>query len=95
MPRSLAAFVKAREWLGRQRKIKTINKSGISYGLKNVSEKDIGYLTNGVFIAAAIAEGFRVVRDGNDSPNACLNISKTAWHRSPAGAVAAVRGGGS
>jgi hypothetical protein len=41
-------------------------------------ERDIDYVTNGVFIAAAIAEGFSVQRIGN-SPNAWLNISSAAW----------------
>jgi hypothetical protein len=65
-------------WLGRQKMIKTINRTGTSYGLKHVAERDIGYLTNGIFIAAAHACGYRVVRVG-DSPNAWLNISQAAW----------------
>jgi hypothetical protein len=77
-PFALASFVKTREWLSRHGKLKKVNKSGSSYGLKHVVENDIGYITNGVFIAAAIAEGFRVVRI-EDSPNAWLNISSTAW----------------
>jgi hypothetical protein len=77
---SLAAFIATRAWLRRHNKRKTINKSGTSYGLKHIAERDVGYITNGVFIAAAVAEGFRVVRDG-DGPNAWLNISETAWNR--------------
>src|SRR4051794_2414457 len=58
-PDSLAAFIATRIWLRQFDKIKTLNKrSGTSYGLKHVAEEDIGYITNGVFIAAAIAEGF-------------------------------------
>jgi hypothetical protein len=75
---ALAAFVVTRAWLRQHNKLKTINKSGTSYGLKHSAEHDIGYITNGVFIAAAVAEGFRVVRVG-DTPNAWLNISTTAW----------------
>jgi hypothetical protein len=81
-PSALAAFVVTRDWLRQHNKRKTINKTGTSYGLKHVAEKDVGYITNGVFIAAAIAEGFRVVRIG-DTPNAWLNISATAWKRTP------------
>jgi hypothetical protein len=78
-PRSLAGFVAARAWLSRYNKIKTPSKRGTSYGLKHIAAKEIGYTTNGVFIAAAIAEGFRVVRD-RDTPNALLNISAAAWN---------------
>jgi len=58
-------------------------KKGGSHGLKHVAEKNVGYITNGVFIAAAIAEGFRAVRIG-ETPNAWFNISTTAWKRSSA-----------
>ena len=79
-PTSLAQFMAARGWLSRFDKIKALNKLGSSYGLKHVAERDIGYITNGVFIAAAIAEGFTVRRmDG--SPNALFNISTKAWRR--------------
>jgi hypothetical protein len=70
-PRSLAQFSK----------IKALNRRGTSYGLKHCAEDDIGYLTNGVFIAAAIAEGFTVRRSQPNSPNAWLNISTEAWRR--------------
>lgn len=33
---------------------RTINHRHTSYGLKHIAEKDLGYITNGVFIAAAI-----------------------------------------
>jgi hypothetical protein len=79
-PSALAAFVATRIWLRQFSKIKTLNRAGSSYGLKHVAECDVGYITNGVFIAAAIAEGFRVSRIDN-SPNAWLNISKAAWGR--------------
>jgi hypothetical protein len=36
----------------------TINKRRTSYGIKHVAEKDIGYITNGVFIAAGIIAGY-------------------------------------
>lgn len=79
-PGSLVDFMAARRWLSRFDKIKTLNQRGTSYGLKHVAAYDIGYTTNGVFIAAAIAEGFRVQRDGN-GPNALFNISVRAWDR--------------
>jgi hypothetical protein len=40
-----------------------INKCGTSYGLKHWAEDSIGNVTNGVFIAAAIVEGFTVRRN--------------------------------
>jgi len=54
--RSLAQFIVARRWLSQFGKLKSLNKRGSSYGLKHVAAHDIGYVTNGVFIAAAIAE---------------------------------------
>jgi hypothetical protein len=54
---------------------------GTSYGLKHVAEEEICYMPNGIFIAAAIAEGFRVKRVSYASPNAQFNISATAWQR--------------
>jgi hypothetical protein len=77
-PDSLAQFIAARRWLRRFDKRKTLYQHGTSYGLKHVAEGTIGYVTNGVFIAAAIAEGFRVRRAG-DGPNALLNIAARAW----------------
>jgi hypothetical protein len=77
-PRSLAQFMAARGWLRRFNKIKALNRRGTSYGLKHCAQDDIGYVTNGVFIAAAIAEGF-TVRRADGSPNAWFNISTEAW----------------
>ena len=62
-------------------KIKAPSQIGSSYGLKHVAEAEIGYTTNGAFIAAAIAEGF-IVRRVGDGPNALLNISTQAWNMS-------------
>lgn len=78
-PRSLAQFMAARDWLSQFRKTKALNRRGSSYGLKHWAEDDIGYITNGVFIAAAIAEGFTVRRTDPGSPNAWFNISTEAW----------------
>lgn len=75
-PRALNGFVRARDWLARQARTKGLNQYGTSYGLKHVAAHSAGYVTNGVFIAAALAEGFKVKRTG---PNAYLNISKRAW----------------
>jgi hypothetical protein len=78
-PRSLAQFMAARGWLRQFRKVKALNRRGTSYGLKHCAEDDIGYATNGVFIAAAIAEGFVVRCVEFGSPNAWFAISTEAW----------------
>ncbi|MDR0451231.1 MAG: hypothetical protein LBH26_08200 [Treponema sp.] len=61
-------------------KVKAINKRYSSYGLKHLFEKKIGYLPNGVFIAAMIHSGFRY-KIYNKSPNPCFNISNAALTR--------------
>jgi hypothetical protein len=77
--RSLEDFVRAKRWLSAQTKTKNINSgAGSSYYLKHVAEEDIGYTTNGIFIAAAAAAGFTVERcrrRDDESPNAFFNIS--------------------
>ena len=63
------------EWLQQIDKIKTINGRHGSYGLKDVAEKDVGYITNGIFIAAAIHCGFPYrIRPG--SPNVTFGMSE-------------------
>lgn len=62
-------------WLSVFRRRVTINPNHSSYGLKHVAEKDIGYITNGVFITAAILSGFpyKVIQGG---PNVAFGISE-------------------
>lgn len=73
--KSVDAFEKACQWLSTKSKIKTINKRHSSYGLKHMAEKEIGYVTNGVFIAAAIHCGYNV-QVSPDGPNVSINISE-------------------
>lgn len=54
---------------------RTINKRHTSYGLKHVAEKDIGYITNGVFIAAGIIAGYPYEIDPG-SPNVPFGMSE-------------------
>lgn len=68
-------FQKACQWLSTKDKINSINQKHNSYGLKHLAEKEIGYITNGIFIAAAIHCGFKV-KKFDDSPNVCINISE-------------------
>jgi hypothetical protein len=81
--RSLLQFLRARAWLQGQGKRKTLNRFGTSYGLKHIAAHDVGYVTNGIFIAAAISAGFEIERAGSwqQSPNAFMGISTHAWRR--------------
>jgi hypothetical protein len=75
--RSLEGFAKARSWFAERRRTKHINPgAGSSYGMKHVAGHAIGYTTNGVFIAAAVAEGDAIKRCSHTSPNAWFNIAK-------------------
>ena len=77
-PDALAQFEAARAWLRQWRMLKR-PKHG-SYGLKHKAEPDAGYTMNGVFIAAAIAEGFPVKRQPHGSPNADIAIAVPRGH---------------
>jgi hypothetical protein len=62
----LEEFELAQSWLRRW----NVDPRCSSYGLKHKAEPAIGYVPNGVFIAAAAAIGLRVVRNEPRSPNA-------------------------
>ena len=47
-----------------------------SYYLKHVAEAEIGYLTNGLFIAAMLHCGHRFRQPGKDNPNAYFPLHK-------------------
>lgn len=54
---------------------KTVNRAGLSsYGLKHLVERDIGYISNGTFIAAAVIARYPY-RFDMDSPNADVGVS--------------------
>ena len=72
---SLEACNRACRWLAEVDKIKTINLGVRSYALKHLAEKDIGYVTNGAFIAAAVHCGF-AYRVFDDSANVAFGMSK-------------------
>jgi hypothetical protein len=56
---SADAVEKTMGWLAKNiEKRKTFNDCANSYPLKHLAEPDIGYVTNGVFIAAAIIAGY-------------------------------------
>jgi hypothetical protein len=66
---------RAESWLRDKAKTKTVNRRRSSYGLKHVAEKEVGYITNGAFIAAAIHCGFPYRVDLH-SPNVGFGISE-------------------
>lgn len=68
-------FEKICNWLTKIDKIKTINTRRSSYSLKHIAEKEIGYITNGVFIAAAIYSGFNF-KIYSDSQNVYFGMSE-------------------
>lgn len=68
-------FSRACEWLGRLKPIKTVNERHSSYGLKHLAEPEIGYITNGAFIAAVVHCGFPY-KIYPDSPNVSFGISE-------------------
>lgn len=71
---SIETFEAACKWLSGVKKIKSINRNHSSYELKHIVEKDIGYISNGVFIAAALHCGFDF--KANESKNVMFNMSE-------------------
>jgi len=76
---STDAFEKTVEWLKQIKKIKSLNRNSSSYGIKHFVEKDTGYITNGVFIAAAIHSGFEHKSCRPSSINAFFNMSERSF----------------
>ena len=71
----LTQFIAARKWLHGYAKASQFYTASSSYGLKHAAERDMEvYITNGAFIAAAIAEGFQIKRERN-GPNCLINIA--------------------
>ena len=68
---ALVQFAAARRWLRKQ--TKGVQRLANSYGLKHRAERAEGtYIPNGVFIAAAVAEGFKITKP--DGPNVRINV---------------------
>lgn len=73
---SLGQFAFCCEWLRGVERTKNINTRFNSYGHKHRVEGFYGvYISNGMFIAAAIHLEFLVRRDSPHSPNCCINVS--------------------
>ena len=75
-------FQRLCDWIGKSylEKIKSINTDNAnSYHLKHLDEKDIGYVSNGLMIAALIHLGFQYQLDGG--LNVDFAISKRSINR--------------
>ena len=72
----------------------SINPNRSSYGLKHIAEKESprGYLTNGVFIAAAVLAGFRWRKIG-DGLNAAFFVSERSVKKAARRVRSTPRGG--
>jgi hypothetical protein len=79
---SAEACTKICEWLAQIGKTKKPNPYAGSYFLKHVVEEEIGYVTNGAFIAAAVHCGFDYKGDPGSS-NLYFNMSKKSIQRTP------------
>ncbi|HVY20403.1 MAG TPA: hypothetical protein VHA70_10045 [Bauldia sp.] len=76
-PEAEAAFEKACEFLAQVDKTESINTKRSSYGLKHTyGNKGENYITNGMFIAAAIHCGFKWKETHSGSPNVSFNMSE-------------------
>jgi hypothetical protein len=67
---------RAESWLRGRNSIKTVSCFLCSYGLKHIAEREVGYITNGAFIAAAIHCGFPYKLGENRDPNVMFGISR-------------------
>jgi hypothetical protein len=78
-PVALVEFIACRTWMARCVRTQHVNmRASSSYGLKHAVERAYDcYIANGTLIAAAIAEGFLVKRDGI---NAQFNITRKQPH---------------
>jgi len=69
---------------------KTISRRRTSYGLKHIAEPEIGYIRNGVFIAALLACGYTIyVRR---SPNPWVAVSEMAVRKAEESVAQSKRG---
>jgi hypothetical protein len=75
--KSEAAFDAACAWI-REHLPPTPRSRGYvsSYGLKHIAEVEIGYITNGLFIAAMLHCGHRFLHPGQGNPNAYFPLTK-------------------
>ena len=81
--RYIPQFIRAAAYLDTQQKSKTATRGPTSYGWKHNAERFHGaaapgedpYVSNGMFIAAALHLGFMIKREAANSPNVLINIA--------------------
>lgn len=81
MANCVEEFVAAREWIAENLlHSKRINPRRSSYGMKHVMERDIGiYVSNGVFIAAMLANEFKMEAKSGYNPS--FNVNEISVQR--------------
>ena len=97
---SVEQFVRAVAYLQTKEQSKAVSRKATSYGYKHDAERyhraeapgDDPYVANGMFIAAALHLGFTVKRDGDNSPNALINIATAAAPRQRSELAGSLRG---
>lgn len=72
-----ADFDKACAWFAQIEKSTSMNHKHTSYGLKRLAERDIGAVSHGALIAAAIHCGFKF-KTRNGSPNIKFNLAEAS-----------------
>lgn len=72
---SVERFTATKQWIeANLRPVKRIHPYRTSYGMKHIAEREIGYITNGVFIAAMLACGYRMEKRPGYNPR--FNVSE-------------------
>lgn len=96
---SVEEFARAIAFLETKEKARTVSRRGTSYGYKHEAERfheaqsprANPYVSNGLFIAAALHLGFTVKRDGH-GPNGFINIASAPRTRDRSGLAGSLRG---
>lgn len=74
---SVERFAATKQWIAANlRPVKQINPIRTSYGMKHIAAREIGYITNGVFIAAMLACGYRMRKYPSFNPH--FNVSEAS-----------------
>jgi hypothetical protein len=74
---SAEAFELAVAWITEHLEMQTkFTRTYSSYGLKHICEDSIGYITNGLFIAAMIACGYRIRPMQESVSNVVFNVTR-------------------
>ncbi len=77
---SFEKVVEVVEWLRKNTVKQSRFSRSTSYGLKHAAERDLGYVTNGVFIAAALLCGYKIEK-GAYKPRLNLRLTEETEKR--------------